>query len=86
MGSFPDFQFLFNKQNTDGRGDIDHRTSLVGKFSGFLIYAMGSHGVGVRTGGEEPIGIGCEVNVSGKGTADGLYLNDFNFPVFGLAW
>ena len=39
---------------------------------------MGSHGVGVRTGGEEPIGIGGEVNVSGKGTADGLYLYDFS--------
>ena len=68
---------LVQKQNTDGGGDIDDRTSLVGQFSGFFIYTMSGYGIGVRTGGEEPIGIRSEINVTRFGTADGLYLNYF---------
>ena len=68
---------LLDEQDADRGGYIDHRASLVGQFSGFLIYAMGSDGVGVRTGSEEPIGIGSEVNVPGEGSADRLYLDHF---------
>ena len=68
---------LVNKQNTDGGGDIDDRTPLVGKLSIYLIDALSGYSIRVRTGGEEPIGIGCEVNISGEGSADGLYLDYF---------
>ena len=44
--------YLISKQNADGGGDIDDRTPLVGKFSGFLIDAMSSDGIRVRTGSE----------------------------------
>ena len=44
--------YLISKQNADGGGDIDDRTPLVGKFSGFLIDTVGSDGIGVRARSE----------------------------------
>ena len=73
---------LINKQNADGGRDIDDRTSLVGKFSSFLIDTVGSDGIGVRTGSEQPVGIGGKVDVSWKGSADGLNLYHIQFSVF----
>ena len=68
---------LVQKQNTDGGGDIDDRAPRVGKFSGYLIDAVSSYSIGIRTGGEEPIGIRCEINISWEGSPDGLYLYHF---------
>ena len=68
---------LVKKQNTNRGGDIDDRSPRVGKFSGYLIDAVSGYGIGIGTGGEEPTGIRCEINISWEGSPDGLDLDDF---------
>ena len=45
-------QDLVYEENADWRGDVDHRSSLVGQSSGGLIYAVGGDGVGIGACGQ----------------------------------
>ena len=42
---------------------------------------MGSHGVGVGSRGEQPGGVGSQIDVPWKGSADRLHLNDLEFTI-----
>ena len=67
---------LFGKEDADGRGDIDDRATLVGQFAGLGVDPVGGHGVGIGPSGEQPTGIGGKIDISGKGSADRLDLDD----------
>ena len=45
---------------------------------------MGGDGVGVGSGGEQPAGVGTQVDVPREGSANRLNLNDLEFSAFGI--
>ena len=75
---------LFGKEDADGRGDVDDRATLVGQFAGLGVDPVGGHGVRIGPSGEQPTSIVGQVDISGKGSADRLNLNDLEFPVLGV--
>ena len=67
---------LFDEEDTDGRGDVDDRATLVKEFTGLGVDPVGGHRIGVRSRGKQPSCIRAQVDVSRKSSAHGLDLDD----------